>query len=179
MPTTEQEAEKIVLVANRYLPIDKLRRLFVDLDEEVGHHSSNDSVRCSLRMFRELVEHTLSLEKHKTEVSASWYVLFWCVVVFHSVLVLGNLASFCVAPFYAPWYLAFPACFAIIWVVCSPVNCVITEWENRIRLRLGWRMINSFVGHYCLKPLYQLQGFVEQNYCVTEESPVDPSARRT
>jgi len=82
---------------------------------------------------------------------------YWAFIwLFHSFLIFGNLASFVVAPFNGPWYLAFPACFAIIWVTCSPADCAITNWENTVREKLGWPRIRGFIGHYYVKPVRRL-----------------------
>ena len=67
-----------------------------------------------------------------------WLVLWALLAYGHMAMVVVNVAAFFVAPFYAPWYLAAPACFAIIWVATSPVDCVITKWENAARAHLGW-----------------------------------------
>lgn len=181
MPTTTHEAEQIVDIAVRYVgSLPRVQQLFSELDEKVGRVSENDSVKQSFRMFRAQVDDVViqaayqgaierGLEAGRLEAERRyyadttehlwhlpnwvWLTLFWLVTVFHGLLVLGNIASFCVAPFKAPWYLAFPACFAIIWVTFSSQYCAITEWENHVRARLGWRPIRSFIGHYGKKPV--------------------------
>ncbi len=87
-----------------------------------------------------------------------WFLLWMLIAGVHHVMVLGNLASFFVLPFQAPWYLAFPACFAIIWVVCSPTDCAVTKWENFARANLGWPPIKGFVKHYYVKPVLRALG---------------------
>lgn len=56
MPTTVNEAERIVQISLEYLPLDDMKELFVRLDDEVGEHSTNDSLKVSLKMMRQLVE---------------------------------------------------------------------------------------------------------------------------
>jgi hypothetical protein len=114
-------------------------------------------------MFRELIEgYVHSMKQGETVASGServkLLILFFGLWAFHTLLIIGNIASFFVAPFYGEWYLAFPACFAIIWVTCSDANCTLTEWENNLRAKLGWRRIRGFIGHYFLKPIYQWRG---------------------
>jgi hypothetical protein len=56
MPTSNNEAENIVKISQEYIPMDKMKELFVRLDEEVGAFSNNDSLKVSLKMMRNLVE---------------------------------------------------------------------------------------------------------------------------
>lgn len=156
MPTTTEEARKILEISQEYITVADLKELFTRLDAEVGQPSDNDSVKKSFVMFKQfadMAETAIITEQHKAKLTIYWF-LVW---LFHHALILGNLASFVVAPFKAPWYLAFPACFAIIWVTCSPVNCAITRWENRIRKQLGWPEIKTFIGHNYVKPFRRLR----------------------
>ena len=152
MPTTTQEALKILEISQEYIDLADLKSLFTKLDTEVGQSSDNDSVKKSFAMFKQFAdtaETAVLQEQHRAKLTIYWF-LIW---LFHHVLIFGNLASFVVAPFKAPWYLAFPACFAIIWVTCSPVNCALTKWENNIRRQLNWPEIRTFIGHNYLKPI--------------------------
>ena len=56
MPTSNTEAAKIVQISQEYIPMDKMKELFIRLDEEVGKHTDNDSLKTSLAMMRSLVE---------------------------------------------------------------------------------------------------------------------------
>lgn len=56
MPTSNSEAENIVKISQEYIPLDKMKELFIRLDEEVGSISTNDSLKVSLKMMRSLVE---------------------------------------------------------------------------------------------------------------------------
>jgi hypothetical protein len=56
MPTTNQEANDIIAVISKYLPVDKARELAVELDEQIGARTENDSLRTTLGMLRKLLE---------------------------------------------------------------------------------------------------------------------------
>jgi len=56
MPTTTSEATQIVQICQEYIQLDKLQELLVRLDEEVGQHTDNDSLKQSLAMMRSLVD---------------------------------------------------------------------------------------------------------------------------
>ncbi len=56
MPTSNNEAESIVRISQEYIPLEKMKTLFIRLDEEVGELSTNDSLKVSLKMMRSLVE---------------------------------------------------------------------------------------------------------------------------
>lgn len=151
MPTTMHEARKILEISQEYIDLADLKELFTRLDAEVGKTSENDSVKQSFAMFKQFAD-TADAVVAKEDRHARLTIYWFLISSLHHLLIFGNLASFCVAPFKAPWYLAFPACFAIIWVTCSPVNCALTRWENGVRKQLGWPEIRSFVGHNYLKP---------------------------
>lgn len=55
MPTTNEEARKVVSIAQEYLPLHRLVHLFSRLNLEVGRMSDNASVRDSLEMMHRLV----------------------------------------------------------------------------------------------------------------------------
>jgi hypothetical protein len=155
MPTTTEEASNILALAREYLSDADLRCLFTALDEAVGQTSTNDSLRQSLAMLRRAAEEVGAVREREWQ--RTWLIFRWAAIwLFHSALVGANAAAFCVAPFYAPWYLAFPACFAIIWSVCSRAECPITAWENDVRRALGWPLVRGFVGHYYVRPLRRL-----------------------
>jgi hypothetical protein len=52
MPTTNVEAQQIAKIVREYISVDVARELFKRLDEEVGAHSDNESLRHSLAMLR-------------------------------------------------------------------------------------------------------------------------------
>lgn len=56
MPTTVTEAQKIAHICTQYIEGDKLRELLIRLDEEVGKHTDNDSLKVSLAMLRGMVD---------------------------------------------------------------------------------------------------------------------------
>lgn len=154
MPTTSDEAKKILAITTKYMPLHRAVACFRELDQEVGQVSENDSVKQSFIMFRSLAEYASEGGFAATGRDRRLYlVAFYALVLLHAFLVLGNVASFFTVPFYAPWYLAFPACFSILWVVCSNVDCVMTRWENALRVRLGMKTISGFVSHYFVKPI--------------------------
>ena len=56
MPTSQGEAEKIYGIINDFLTPEEALELTRRLDEEVGSHTDNDSVKVSLQMLRSLYE---------------------------------------------------------------------------------------------------------------------------
>lgn len=80
-------------------------------------------------------------------------ILLWIVVAGHMAIVVGNILAFILLPFYAEWYVALPLMSFILFLSTNKVTCKITDLENYIRGRLGYRRIGGFVGHYLLKPI--------------------------
>jgi hypothetical protein len=77
----------------------------------------------------------------------------WSLVSFHMFIVLGNIASAFVLPFYAPWYIALPIIALIVNLTFAPSQCPLTRLENRIRRSLGMKEIRHFMGHYVVWPV--------------------------
>jgi hypothetical protein len=53
MPTSVDEATKIVDIVHKYLPRNTAKQLFTELNETVGKHTDNDSLRVTLEMLVE------------------------------------------------------------------------------------------------------------------------------
>ena len=76
-----------------------------------------------------------------------------CLVLFHGFIVGGNIVSFFVVPFLEPSYVSIPIMSLILLLVLSKVlDCPLTNWENRLRQRLGMKRIGGFMGLYLTKP---------------------------
>tara|TARA_R100000963_G_scaffold32379_1_gene24006 strand:- start:1251 stop:1427 length:177 start_codon:yes stop_codon:yes gene_type:complete len=56
MPTSNDEARKIVSIMSEYLSDSDAQSITRRLDEEVGQASDNDSLKVSLQMLRALYE---------------------------------------------------------------------------------------------------------------------------
>jgi hypothetical protein len=160
MPTTNNEAETILKITTKYMPLHRAVGCFRELDEKVGKLSDNDSVKQSFAMFRRLAEGAMGGDGAAPHYERwRWYALFWLLWLTHMAAVLGNVASFPFAFYYGCrgwWFFAWPACFSILWVTCSNVDCTMTRWENDLRVKLEWPTISGFVGHYFVKPLRRL-----------------------
>tara|TARA_B100000809_G_C14914602_1_gene451127 strand:- start:564 stop:752 length:189 start_codon:yes stop_codon:yes gene_type:complete len=56
MPTSDNEAKNIQEIMNDFLTKEEAKEITVRLDEEVGKHTDNDSLKVSLSMLRRLYE---------------------------------------------------------------------------------------------------------------------------
>ena len=54
MPTTTSEAAQIIQICQEYITTDNLKKMATRLDEEVGQHTDNDSLKVTLSMLRQL-----------------------------------------------------------------------------------------------------------------------------
>lgn len=75
------------------------------------------------------------------------------LVIAHFAVVIGNLLSFFVLPFYADWYVAFPCCSFIVLITFSREPCPLTRLENKLRKGLGMDEVKGFMRHYIVLPL--------------------------
>lgn len=146
MPTTKSEATAIHEITSQYLTSEQMRELFIRLDDAVGKHTDNDSLKQSLRMLRMLVDPPLP--------PARWWMwpAFGLLVAAHLALVVGITISFLILPFLAPWYIAMPLMVFVFFFSTTRVECQLTNLENRLRRRLGMKKIGGFVGFYLLRP---------------------------
>ena len=81
-----------------------------------------------------------------------WPVLV-AVIVLHMGLVMSVVASVFMLALEQPWYICVPLCLFVYSYCTNPVKCMLTEFENYLRLRLGIRRIGGFVGHYFIRPV--------------------------
>tara|TARA_Y100000310_G_C20623474_1_gene784581 strand:+ start:411 stop:608 length:198 start_codon:yes stop_codon:yes gene_type:complete len=56
MPTSDSEAKKIQEIMDDFLTAQEAKEITKRLDEEVGKHTDNDSLKVSLEMLRKLYE---------------------------------------------------------------------------------------------------------------------------
>ena len=81
------------------------------------------------------------------------------VVLLHWAVVIGNFCAFFIlafqgfTPYGLPWYVCLPLCSFIALISFSRVlDCPMTRYENKMRVKLGKPTIKGFIGHYFLKP---------------------------
>ena len=154
MPTTQDEASRIVSISQEYLPIEKMAEMFVRLDAEVGQVTTNDSLKQSLAMMQKLVASIPKEEERETSVLL--WLTFYLLVTFHAFLVIGMAFSFIILPFAADWYIAIPTCTFIWFFSTSRIECKLTDAENNLRKQLGMKRIGGFVGHYFFRPIRKM-----------------------
>lgn len=73
----------------------------------------------------------------------SW--VFVVIIMIHSLLVAGMVASAVALVIYEPWYIWLPLNVWIINLAILPVRCPLTTLENYVRKKLGLPSINSFI----------------------------------
>lgn len=147
MPTTQNEANSIISIAQEYIELDKMKELFIRLDDEIGKHTTNDSLKKSLKMIRNLVAPPL-------KPAPIWlWLSFYALVAMHIILVITVATSFCILPFFAKWYIAVPLMTFIVFFSTTRIECQLTNMENKMRKRLGLKRIGGFVGFYFLRPI--------------------------
>lgn len=157
MPTSDLEAKKIVRIIGDYLPPDEACELSQRLDEEVGVHTTNESLKVSLKMLHNLFEQQLERPESKITNDLLMYrtilFSFYALVVFHVGVVIVNVTTFFFIPLLVDWYLMIPLMSLLMMLNFSRnIDCPLTRLENFLRVRLGRKRIGGFVGHYFIRP---------------------------
>lgn len=153
MPTTQEEAAKIVSISQEYMSYDEMKQLFIRLDDEVGKFTDNSSLKTSLSMMRMLVDPPVIPPKPFWLKPALYFL-----IAAHAAVVIGVTVAFFLLPFNAPWFIALPLMSFIFFFSTTRVNCRCTDLENNLRKELGMKPIPGFIGYYFLKPLKKLFG---------------------
>ena len=59
-----------------------------------------------------------------------------------------NLLSFLILAFVEPWYIACPIMSFVAIVTFTDLRCPLTRLENKIRAKLKYQPIKTFIGYY-------------------------------
>ena len=79
------------------------------------------------------------------------------LVVLHWIIVIGNLGALVVIPILflmgeVPWYYGFPIVTFLSQLACTRIDCPFTNYENRVRKKLGKPPVDGFIKHYFYSP---------------------------
>ena len=79
------------------------------------------------------------------------------IVSLHWIIVLANLSAMVVIPIlclmgHVAWYIAFPVVTYLSQLACTRIDCPFTNYENKIRKKLGKPPIDGFIKHYFYVP---------------------------
>ena len=149
MPTSVQEANNIVEIMDDFLDADDARELTARLEQEIGQHTDNDSLKVSLEMLRELYKDKTGSRKKDLAKKIALYTL----VTFHYFVITVNIVAFFILPFLYPLLVWMPLNSFILTVTFTREICPLTRLENYIRTSLGMPRIGGFIGHYLVRPV--------------------------
>ena len=152
MPTSVQEANSIVEIMDDFLDADDARELTARLEQEIGQHTDNDSLKVSLEMLRELYKDKTGSRKKDLAKKIALYTL----VTFHYFVITVNIVAFFILPFLYPLLVWMPLNSFILTVTFTREICPLTRLENYIRTSLGMPRIGGFIGHYLVRPIKKI-----------------------
>ena len=152
MPTSVQEANNIVEIMDDFLDADDARELTARLEQEIGQHTDNDSLKVSLEMLRELYKDKTGSRKKDLAKKIALYTL----VTFHYFVITVNIVAFFILPFLYPLLVWMPLNSFILTVTFTREICPLTRLENYIRTSLGMPRIGGFIGHYLVRPIKKI-----------------------
>ncbi len=79
-------------------------------------------------------------------------IFFYFIVIFHLVAIFINIISIPILLFTQPVWLSIPIITFLLNLLYNPSRCIITDCENKLRVKLGKKPIGQFFGHYILSP---------------------------
>lgn len=181
MPTTPEEAAKIAKICvEEGISLLQLVKLMDRLQNEVGEHSDNDSVKQTMRMLYKTAIYLVPGVKppaYNLEEEAEigrcdqpeapiydeykpvekpkfelvlWFILSF-VVSFHTLIWICLTLSSVALAFWTPIYVSFPLIVFMVTQATTEEQCPITKIENCLRNKLGLRSIDHFGSHYTYK----------------------------
>ena len=88
---------------------------------------------------------------------------FWLytVVIIHLILIVVNIVSLLILPFFTPWYIAIPLMTFIVRATFSRDRCILTDLENSIRKSMGLKEIR-FIKNYIMQPSKKMIMFIKE-----------------
>ena len=150
MPTSQQEAFGIVEILDEYLDEGQARELTARLEQEIGQKTDNASLKVSLEMLKALYS------KKPNRIDYVKKALLYSLVIFHTFVILVNIAAFFILPFMYPLWIWMPINSFILVTTFTREICPLTRLENGLRTSLGMSRIGGFIGHYFIRPTKRL-----------------------
>lgn len=148
MPTNQEEALAIIDIVSDYLDNSDAKELMARLNNEIGAHTDNDSLKVSLQMLKSLYE-----VQEKKKIDRVWPILLGTTITLHMLVVIINMVAFFVLPFTYPFYIWIPLNSFILITIFSRQLCPATRLENYFRQKVGMPTIGGFIGHYIFQPI--------------------------
>ena len=152
MPTSKAEANTIMEIIDDFLSPEQAKEITKRLEKEVGKETDNDSLKVSLKMLKSLY-HDVGIRKERKQFLR---LLLFSVIMGHAAIIILNVATLFILPFYVSWYIALPVMTLIVNLIFSPISCPLTKLESRIRRELGYPEVRFFIKHYLLDPVRKL-----------------------
>lgn len=149
MPTSQQEAVDVANIVGEYLDEADAKELMGRLNDEIGVHTDNESLKVSLQMFKALYEPQTKINR----IDQIWPIAFVVVVTAHMLVVMINMMAFFILPFTYPIYVWIPLNSFILITMFSRSLCPLTQLENYLRHKIGKPAIGGFIGHYFVRPI--------------------------
>jgi hypothetical protein len=145
-----KEVDLIFQIAKKYIPEDNFSAFFIQLDEEVGKTTTIPDLKQCLSKLR------LSVDPPRIPPPWWLWIAFILLVTTHIILVIAFSIAFFLLPFYTSWIIAVPLMTFIFFFSTTRVDCQLTNLENYMRKRLGFKKIGGFVGFYFFKPVKKI-----------------------
>ena len=152
MPTSVEEANSIMEIMDDFLSPEQAKEITKRLEEEVGKETDNDSLKVSLEMLKSLY-HDIGIRKERKQLMRLFLI---SVVMGHATIIIFNVTTLFILPFYVSWYIALPVMTLIVNLIFSPIACPLTKLESRIRRELGYPEVRFFIKHYLFDPVRKM-----------------------
>jgi|3_EtaG_2_1085321.scaffolds.fasta_scaffold105684_1 hypothetical protein len=130
-----------------YLTEEQAKELAERLEKDLPDGESDEKLSATISQLKSFYEQPDKPKRHRCK---KFFLI--SLVVFHFVIILGNLLAIFLLPFLTPWYVAIPLISLIINLNFTPTKCPLTMLEDSLRRSMKMPEVKLFIRYYIILP---------------------------
>ena len=134
-------------ILSGYLTEDQAKELAEKLENDLQDGESDENISATIDKLKSYYSKPAEPEKYRWKKA-----LLAALVMFHFIIIAGNILAVFILPFLTPWYVAIPLISLIINLNFTPAKCPLTMAEDKLRRSMEIPEIKLFIRHYIILP---------------------------